>query len=223
MDFAGPEAADFANVRSLNRAFLALAHARRLPRGSLHGLDERLRKRLQGLNTLQASRLASTPFLLFSLRERDAKFWEQLFSAAQNRDLFAEPPAGADDFARLTAAGLGFLWQLAQRNPYTARVVAGASLNWCEQIGERTFFQLLAIAGLRDDLLVLRFAGDSGLWSKLLEGGVMREDFVRRSIHVSALQTLLTHDRIEHRHAWPVAARKIDRPGTRVAEDSTGG
>lgn len=223
MDFAGPDVADFANVCALNRAFLALAHARRLPRACVHGLDERLCKRLQELSSPQANRLAATPFLLFSLRERDARFWEQLFRAAHNRDLFAVPSTNADDFARLTAAGLGFLWQLAQRNPYAARIIAGASLNWCEQIAERTFFQLLAIAGLRDDLLVLRFATDGGLWSKLLDGGVMREDFVRQSVHVSALQTLLTHDRIEHRHSWSVAARKIDRRGTRVAEDFTDG
>jgi hypothetical protein len=223
MEFAGPDAADFANVRALNGAFLELARRRRLTRASLNGLEEKLAGRLQGLTENQASRLAAAPFLLFSFRERDARLWEQLLQAAGNRDLFTIASAAGDELARLTAAGLGFVWQLAQRNPYAARVLAGASLHWCEQIAERTFLQLLAITSIRDDLLQLRSGSDSDLWRKLLDAGVMRDDRLRQCAHVSALQAILTHDRIDIRQAWPAAARKIDRPGLRVAEESTDG
>jgi hypothetical protein len=223
MEFAGPDAADFANVRALNGAFLELARRRRLTRARLNGLDEKLATRLQGLTENQASRLAATPFLLFSFRERDARLWEQLLNAAGNRDLFAIASAPGDELVKLTAAGLGFVWQLAQRNPYAARVLAGASLHWCEQIAERTFLQLLSITSIRDDLLQLRSGSDSDLWRKLLDAGVTREDRLRQCAHISALQAILTHDRVDIRQAWPAAARKIDRPGLRVAEESTDG
>jgi hypothetical protein len=221
MEFAGPDAADFANVRALNGAFLELARGRRLNRASLNGLDEKLANRLRGLTENQASQLAAAPFLLFSFRERDARLWEQLLNAVGNRDLFAIASAAGDELARLTAAGLGFVWQLAQRNPYTARLLAGASLHWCEQIAERTFLQLLAITSLREDLLQLRSGSDSDLWRKLLDAGVMSEDRMRQCAHISALQTILTHDRSDIRQAWPAAARKINRHGLRVAEEST--
>lgn len=221
MDFAGPEPADFANVRALNGAFLEIARRRRLTRACLNGLEGGLAGRLQSLSGTEAGRLAAAPFLLFSLRERDLRLWDELFNAAGKRDLFTGEPAAGDELARLTAAGLGFVWQLAQRNPYAARVLAGASLHWCEQIAERTFLQLLAIAGLRNDLLQLRSGNDSSLWRKLLDAGVACHDMLRQSAHVSALQSVLTHDRIDIRQAWPLAAKRIGRSGLRVAEQST--
>jgi hypothetical protein len=219
MDFAGPDAADYANVRSLNTAFLDLTRSGNLPRHCLQGLDGRLAKRLLSLTELQADRLAATPFMLFSFRERDARYWDQLLAEPRNRDLFSVPCIDNDALMRLTAAGLGFTWQLAQRNPYAARVIAGASMHWCERIAERTFFKILAIAGMRSDLMVLRFASDNDLWLKLLDGGVMRQDNIRHSAHLSALQTVLTSHPVEDRQVWPSAARKIDRPGMRVAEE----
>lgn len=219
MDFAGPDPADYANVRALNGAFLELARRRRLTRTCLNGLEQRLAGRLHSLTENEAHRLAAAPFLLFSLRERDSRLWDELFNAAGKRDLFAIEPAAGDELARLTAAGLGFVWQLAQRNPYAARVLAGANLHWCEQIAERTFLQLLAITSVRSDLLQLRSGNDGDLWSKLLDAGVMCNDRMRHSAHISALQTVLTHDRVDVRQAWPAAARKIGRPGLRVAEE----
>ncbi|MDH4048187.1 MAG: hypothetical protein OEW68_01410 [Gammaproteobacteria bacterium] len=220
MEFTGPEAADFANVRALNIAFLQLARNGKLPRTCLQGLDSRLAKRLLELTERQAERLAGTPFLLFSFRERDARYWDQLFAEPRSRDLFAVPPPSGDEFATLVAAGLGFSWQLAQRNPFAARILAGASLHWCERISERTFFRLLAIAGTRHDLLQLRFPADTDLWAKLLDGGVMRRESIRHSAHLSALQTVLTSDRFDQRPSWPVAARKVAPPGLRIAEES---
>jgi hypothetical protein len=219
MDFAAPEAADFANVRSLNKAFLLLAREAQLPRPCLQGLETSLASRLQTLTELQVERLAQAPFLLFSLRERDVRYWDHLLTLPRNSDLFSVPQAATHEYSRLTAAGLGFVWQLASRNPFVARVVAGASMYWCERISERTIISLLAVAETRNDLLVLRVAEDSDLWKKLLNRGVMREDLVRRSAHLGALQTILTSDRSDQRQAWSHAARKIDKPGLRVADE----
>lgn len=219
MDFAAPEAADFANVRALNKAFLLLARGGHLPRPCLHGMELSLANRLCTLTELQAERLAQTPFLLFSLRERDVRYWDQLLALPRTGDLFSTPTAASSEISRLTAAGLGFVWQLANRNPFVARVIAGASLYWCERISERTICSLLAIASTRNDLLVLRVASDSDLWKKLLDRGVMRQEIIRRSAQLGALQTILTSDRSDTRQVWASAARKIDRPGLRVAED----
>ena len=219
MDFAGPDEADFANVRALNTAFLALARRGKLPRTCLQDMDPELAHRLQVLSESQAGRLATTPFLLFSFRERDTRYWDQLLDNGRSRDLFATSGPNDDGLARLIAAGLGFAWQLAKRNPYAARIMVGASLHWCERIAERTFFRLLALASTRCDVLVLRFAGDSDLWSKLLDCGIARQDSVRLSSHLSALQTVLTREQSEQRQVWPVAARNTNRSGLRIAED----
>lgn len=220
MDFAAPDAADFANVRALNKAFLLLARDGQLARPCLHGLDGPLAKRLCSLTELQIERLSETPFLLFSLRERDVRYWDQLLALPRNRDLFANPAPATDGYSRLTAAGLGFVWQLANRNPFAARVIAGASLYWCERISERTIFNLLAVAGTRNDLLVLRTACDNDLWRRLLDRGVLRQDIIRRSAQVAALHTVLTCDRSDQRLVWAAAARRIDKPRLQVAEDS---
>lgn len=219
MDFAAPDAADFVNVRALNKAFLLLVRGGQLPRPCLHGLESPLSNRLGNLTERQIGRLSETPFLLFSLRERDVRFWDQLLAMPRNRDLFLAPTATSDEYSRLTAAGLGFVWQLANRNPFVARVIAGASLYWCERISERTIFDLLAVAGTRTDLLVLRAAHDSDLWKKLLNCGVMRQDVIRQSAQIGALQTILTSDRSDQRQAWSTAARRIDKPRLQVAED----
>ena len=220
MDFAAPDAADFANVRALNKAFLRLARDGQLARPCLRGLESPLTKRLCSLTELQVERLSETPFLLFSLRERDVRYWDQLLALPRNRDLFATPPAVTDGYSRLTSAGLGFVWQLANRNPFAARVIAGASLYWCERISERTIFNLLAVAGTRNDLLVLRTASDADLWKKLLDRGVVRQDIIRRSAQMAALHTVLTCDRSDQRQVWPSAARRMDKPRLQVAEES---
>ncbi|MEQ9561255.1 MAG: hypothetical protein RLN69_01945, partial [Woeseiaceae bacterium] len=106
MDFAAPEAADFANVRSLNKAFLLLARGGQLPRPCLQGLEPSLANRLRTLTDFQADRLAQAPFLLFSLRERDTRYWDHLLALPRTRDLFSPPEAATHEFSRLTAAGL---------------------------------------------------------------------------------------------------------------------
>jgi len=138
MDFQGPTLADYENVRSLNFAFLKL-----LQNGW----------RLRRLGHHEIGRLAATPFLLFSFRERDDGFWQKVLTDDRTRDLFTLPMKATDDVGRLVSAGLGFVWQLAERNPFAARLLCGASTHWCEQITERTIFHILAVAGHRSDLL----------------------------------------------------------------------
>lgn len=220
VDFKGPGATDFDNVRCLNRAFIRLLGADTSARRCLHDLAPTLSARLCRLPEAQADRLADTPFLLLSFRERDDDFWESLFATGPNKDLFpATPPA--EDLYRLISAGLGFVWQLAMQNPYAARLICAASLHWCEQLADRTLFSLLATAGLRADVLTLRSGADQELWSKLLESGISRESRVRRAAHISALQTVLTRAPVVERKTQRAAAvRRRHTPARRVADET---
>lgn len=225
MAFEGPSAVDYENVRTLNRAFLALMKRDPAARRCLAALRARHANRLSTLTDPQADRLSRAPFLLFSLRERDDRFWapvfeDQLFEDQRCRDLFAVPPSSSDDLGRLIAAGLGFIWQLAQHNPYAARLICGASLHWCEQLTERTFLHVLSLASIREDILTVRSAQDVELWEKLLGSGVSREQAVRRAAHVSALQSVLTPT-APPGIRWATAACATRPPMLRVAEDDS--
>jgi len=218
MDFQGPTLADYENVRSLNFAFLRL-----LQNGSecaryLEGLPRELGRRLRRLGHREMERLAATPFLLFSFRERDDGFWQKILTDDRTRDLFALRLKATDDVGRLVSAGLGFVWQLAHRNPFAARLLCGASTHWCEQITERTIFHILAVAGHRSDLLVLRAQHDAEIWQKLLDNGLSNETETRHAAHISALQTILTRQPAPA--AWSAAACASRNPALKVAEES---
>jgi len=217
MAFDGPAPVDYRNVIALNRAYLSLLQANRRARRSLNQLSSPLSRRMTSLTRHQVDRLSATPFLLLSLRERDDKLWAQILSDEREPDLFTRPVA--DDLDRLQSAGLGFVWQIARQNPYTLRLICGATLHWCEQIAERTLFGLLAAVAPHPDLLELRRSNDDELWSKLLGDGVCREAQVRTAAHVSALQTVLTRPPASESRAWAVAACKTKHTGLRVAED----
>lgn len=220
MEFQGPTGTDYENVHSLNRAYLALLRDEPRFRCCLEGVPERTAGRLISLTEPQAARLAETPFLLMSFRERDDRFWETVLSGDTNRDLFAAPQPAFDELGRLISAGLGFVWQLAKQNPYAARLICGASLHWCEQLTDRTFFRLLAAAGMRREVLVLRSGTDTELWTKLTQSGTSREAQVRRAAHISALQSVLTHASMRTGKKWAAAACAIQSPSLQVADDS---
>jgi hypothetical protein len=215
MDFQGPTPADYDNLRSLNVAFLELVQ--KDGRRYLEGLSKELGRRLQRLSRREIGWLATTPFLLFSFRERDDRFWQKLLNDEKSRDLFKVPIRSTDETGRLVSAGLGFVWQLANHNPYAARLLCGASTHWCEQIAERTIFHLLAVAGPRSDLLVLRARHDTGLWTKLLFVGLSQQAMARNAAHISALQYMLT--RQPGAAAWQAAACASRNPALKVAED----
>ena len=218
MTFEGPETRDYENVVSLNLAWLEyLQHdrvAETAPRSSLPPQVERL----QQLSAAESTRLAESPFLLFSFRERDHEFWDQVFAHRGGNDLFETPQTGA--LATLTHAALGFVWQLAGRNPYALRLFCGASLYWCERIADLTFIRLLEAVRSARDVPVLRLAGNRQLWEKLTREGVSRNNGMRHAAQFAALQTILTDSAGRDRQA-PLAraARNAGAPGLRVVAD----
>lgn len=192
MQYPGPSESDFTNVEALNAAFLA---SFRSSTGSAEQCDEsqqQLRDLVAALSLVQLERLAATPFLLFTVHEQDPEYWESLFArqSGVSEELFESP--GAHDDRGLLAASLGFLWRLAGQNPYTARVVSGASLSWCERLSACTLLELLRAAGSRPALLAPRFTADRAFWNKLLGPGVSSDRNVRRAAQMAALQAMLT-------------------------------
>jgi len=172
---------------------------------------------IRGLTDLQIERLATTPFLLLSLRERDPDYWSFLGSDAPNADLLSTTRK-AGECGQLAAASLGFLWQLARRNPYAARLVSGATLNWCEQLAECTLFLVLQSTAARGDLLRPRRADDVEFWAKLLGPGLCSEQQVRGAAQLSALQLILTDDPAARYRSLRAAASRTPVPSRFVAE-----
>lgn len=218
MTFEGPETRDYENVVSLNLAWLdCLKHARLSDSGPGACPSPHLERLLQ-LNAAETARLAESPFLLFSFRERDHDFWDQVFARRVGDDLFDSPQTGS--LAMLTHAALGFVWQLAGRNPYALRLFCGASLYWCECIAELTFIRLLDAVRSARDVPVLRLGANRPLWEKLTREGVSRNNNTRHAAQFAALQTILTdsagHDQ---RVSLNRAARNAAAPGLRVAAE----
>ena len=190
MNYPGPTAADYRNVRSLNAAFLAILRASADGAQLRHSLCERTGEQVAAITDLQRQRLAACPFLLMSFREGDRRFWERLVADDPTGDLLQAPPPAA--LERLTTAGLAFLWQLARRNPFAVRLVAGASTEFCERLGGLTLVRLLNRAALHGNLVAPRFSGETATWSKLLESGISPTPRVRVAAHLSVLQAMLT-------------------------------
>jgi len=220
MHYEGPQLNDMDNVRALNETFLALLRRSPHAQAHLHGLQEDLARRLISLTPGQAARLAEAPFLLFSFRERDERFWHTVFEMDPNQDLFSIPSARQEDVSRLIAAGLGFIWQLARQNPYVLRLLCGATVHWCEQIGEHTLIQILNFATENHQSLVLRLASSSNIWQKLLYSGVHPLHEVRRAAHMSVLQTVLTEVDTSRPVEWVTAACRSMAPSLKVADEN---
>lgn len=217
MHFDGPDSTDFANVTSLNRAFLTLVSGGGTEEVWFDGMAPSLKARLVSLDSGPVERLAATPFLLFSLRERDIAFWERLLEHDRTPDLFSVPEPPGDACQRLVSAALAFAWQLSRQNPYAARLLCGASMHWCETIAERTFYTLLSAAGHRRDVLALRAAADENLWRKLLQNGISNSPKIRRAAHLCALQSVITRSQVPSKLAN--AACGLRRNGLQVADD----
>ena len=193
MDYRGPEAADFANVESLNRAFLLLLRSTATGRRTRQQLATPIQELIRGLTDLHIERLSVVPFLLLSLHERDDRYWHAVVGDEVNSDLLTSS-RGNTEAEQLGVAGVAFLWQLARRNPYAARLVSGATLGWCEQLADCTLLHLLQRAASRLDLLQPRLPDNIDFWNKLLGPGLSSEQDVRTAAHVAALQTILTED-----------------------------
>ena len=193
MHYHGPDRADLTNVFVLNTAFIAWERTKPLGTVRDDGTSPEIGERIAALDREQRERLARTPFLLMSLAEDDEVRWQSFFTEQQTRDLLQCVQIRDEAASRLTAAALGFLWQLAQRNPYGARLVSGASLAWCEQLAACTLMDLFTRTLEDPTLLAPRMADRAGLWDKLLTAGVSNRRHLRLAARVAALQTVLTN------------------------------
>jgi hypothetical protein len=216
MAFDGPQATDYENVASLNRAYLSILRRDVRSHLGLAHLSAELVGRLTDLTERQAERLSAVPFLLLSFREQDDRYWNKVLDDAASRDLFSV--TGCNDLHTVVSAGLGFVWQLARQNPYTLRLFCGSSLYWCERIAEQTFFNLLASVASQGRVPELRNAHDQALWRKLLVQGVSTKGAIRKAAHLSALQSVLTRPGNPRQPNWARAARTSVAPGLRVAD-----
>jgi hypothetical protein len=132
-------------------------------------------------------------------RRRPEERHPGLIAQSDTRPWLCADHASADLFARsrdlkpdIAVAAVSFIWHLTRRNPYAARLVCGASPQWCEQISEHTLFDLLQRVGADPQILQPRFAGNVGCWQKLLGPGLSSNAGVRESAYLACLQTLLT-------------------------------
>ena len=191
MEFSGPEAADLTDVWSLNAAFLEYLSG---PDGEQLRCEmpASLRLAVKAMSERHVQRLATVPFLLTSFKETDDNYWQQTLRERPVRDLFTASRSDADPAVKLTSATFGFLWQLARKNPYAARLVSGATLLWCERLAECTLLHVLERAADDQRTLVPRLAADKLFWSRLLGAGLSSELEIRRAAHLSALQSVLT-------------------------------
>lgn len=218
MEFQGPEPADLANVNALNRAFLDWLRVTGPAESLQSGLPPDIHVALAGLDRRQLERLARVPFLLMSLREYDDTRWRSLFADRRSMDLLRALQPADEEAARLIAAGLGFLWQLAKRNPYAARLVSGANLNWCEQLADCTLMELYTRVAEENSLLEPRMTDSPELWNKLLTAGVSARRDVRIAARVSALQTVLTRGPATAYRQLATAACAMPAASMRVTE-----
>ncbi|GEM_PF-849195 len=217
MDFPGPEPADIVHVAALNDAFIRLAvssEGRRL-RAALPGT---LAASLCRLEEPALERIARTPFLLGAIDECGTDRWERMLGASGPSDLVDRldgPPAGEQ---RLVGAMLGFLGDLARRNPYAARVVSGAPLAWCEHVAGLSPIERVDIAASGTGLLAFRDVHNARFWQRLMSAGASDEGDVRRAARIWALQAVLTRGQLVAVQRLPAAACSMTPPARRVAD-----
>jgi hypothetical protein len=218
MEFSGPEPTDFTNMQALNRAFLE--HLRDAQSGTYlrKAFAPEIEPLVAGLTSLQIRRLSEAPFLLLSLREFDDDCWSEIFVADPTGDLFTAGERPSEQNRQIVAAAIGFLWQLASRNPYAARIASGASLNWCERLADCTLLHILQCAAERSDLLMPRLVNNKDLWRKLMVAGLSSEPQIRAAAHQCALQTLLTVPNTSSYRSMQSAACRIPPNSLQVAE-----
>ncbi len=189
MDYSGPSRGDLADVEALNRAYLRQLGDTGV---TLQQFAGDLQKRIERLAPAAINRLASAPFFLFSLREDDSAYWNELLHDRREQDLFAAPRAATGEQAQIITAALAYVWQLSRQNAHTARLVCAAPLDWCERIAERPLVSLLEAASKRTDLITPRWREDPVFWRRLLNGGVSEDEPTRRAAQLAALQSLMT-------------------------------
>jgi len=222
MDFQGPDAADLDNVGALNRAYLdGLSQSLAVAPGAPSGTDSVIEK-LTALSARKSAGLSQCPFLIYSLPDAADRRWVRLFSDDAQTDLFDATRLSPECVGRLAPATLGFLWELAKRNPYATRLVSGASLDWCERLAGSSPVRVFQFAMDEPGLLSPRLPTHREFWSKLLGAGTSNDKEIRHSAHLTALQTVLTIPAAEHYQRLPAAACLMSTPARRVAESDKG-
>jgi hypothetical protein len=129
MEYEGLTRDHLANVEALNRGWLRCWGE---SAASPADLTARLR-----------DRAATAPFLLFSFREQDDDLWKRLLEKPRQPDLLDESLESNDAMHAVQITGLAFIWSLAWRNPYAARIISGAPSSWCERITSVTLMRVL--------------------------------------------------------------------------------
>lgn len=192
---------DLDNVRALNAVWLQSgeADAGRLPARHI-------------------DRLAATPFLLFTLQEDDDDCWQRLLDRPPQRTLLQDSGPAADERRSLQAAALAFLWELARRNPYAARLVSQASTRWCQLVTPVPLMRLL-ICAADCNLIKARCDADAAVFRRLLRRGGSGPDDMREAVQLSAMQALLTARRAG-RHEQPrAAACRVHSPVREIVDE----
>lgn len=222
MDFQPPDPADLGNVYALNGAFLDAVRRQGMRAKRLALLPDGLADGVIAGSSEARDRLCRCPFLLFSLAEGDVRRWRRLFDGPEKREPDLLDPVQTHGAAEsgVLLAGLGFLWQLARRRPYAARVVSGASLSWCERLAECTLIDVFRFAQAEPDLLGFRTADNRAFWQRLLVAGVSPEPAIRHAARLSALQTILTECGGRAFRRLPAAACSMPVPRRRAADTS---
>lgn len=189
-EFVSPGRHEYANVQALNAAWLLATTDMKGP---------------------QRGRMAAVSFLLFSVQEQDLDWWEQALSDVRQEDLLTAMPAISPELGAVQAAALGFLWQLLQTNPYAARVISGASVEWCELLAGLPLVELLEKVAWRSDLTTarIRVAGQDGA---LLRRITSSQQAVRNASQRVALQRMLTTAGSGDYAALPAAACAMPGP-----------
>ncbi len=211
MDYQGPTAEDLRNIRALNVAFLRATNCGDTPPGMTSW----------PLTEMQLQRLSEAPFLLFSFRERDAAYWNEILANEPQPDLLDDTRAPTERLHELQVAGLGFLWQLSRRNPYVARLVCGAPTNWCERIARLTLVDLIRRVACRGDLTTARFDAAGHVAHRLLQSGISAKPQLQRMSQQFALQSMLTGASGAQYEKLPAAACRFPVPAQRVADRGT--
>ena len=165
MEYEGLTREHLANVEALNRGWL---RCWRESGASAGNLTTRLR-----------DRAATAPFLLFSFCEQDDDLWTRLLEKPLQPDLLDEPLRSNDVLHALQSNGLAFIWALAWRNPYAARIISGAPSGWCERIASVTLTRVLE-----------RTSGRSLIRPRLETTAMMHKEFAQ----IGAFQSMLTAD-----------------------------
>jgi len=218
MEFQGPAVRDLSNVYALNLSFLRLLGDQDQLRVREQPATCALLGKLIALDSRRSDRLAQCPFLLFALPESEDWRWERLFDTEVQADLIDTLDGSPAPIARLAAASLGFLWELAKRNPYAARLVSGASLSWCEQLADSSPVRLFQFAASERNLLTPRLATRTEFWAKLLSAGSGEDQEIRHAAQLCALQTVLTRQRSDRYRQLQSAACSMPTAKMRVAD-----